>query len=324
MLTRLALIDVGTNSVRLDVYQLYKDGHYERLHRSKLMVRLGQDVFSTTSNKDSEGTGGKLSGDGVKRAIAALEEFQDVCEELGVDEIRAIATSALRVAENGNSFIKQVRKKTGIELEVISGKEEAELILEGIRNDERIQDGVFGFIDIGGGSTEVGVCRGAKMLFVESFPLGAARLEQMFFQGEMGGKAMRKARAHIVEVFSDMGPSKKLPQIECMLGSSGTIKAVSRMLERGGRGERIRIKSLTELISELSKLSIDERREYPGMNPKRADIIVPGALILHEAMIFFRTPNVQFTKFSLRDGLLATEIAAVHRARARKRLKRLK
>ena len=311
---RLAVIDVGTNSVRLDVYQLYKDGHYERLHRAKAMVRLGQNVFCEKN----------LHREGMKRTLAALAAFQETCDDLCVDEIRAIATSAMREAGNGAEFVDAVKKNLGFDLRVISGKEEAELILEGVRNDARIEEGVFGFIDIGGGSTEVGVCRGAKTLYLESIPLGASRLEQMFFQENKNGKGVRQAREHIIEQLSKNRPHKKLPPIERMLGSSGTVKAVHRMLDKAGKGERIRLKPLTELISELSALSTEEKCDYPGMNPQRADIIVPGAVILHEAMIFFRTPNVYFTKFALRDGLLASEIAAVRHASARKRLKRLK
>ena len=303
---RLAVIDIGTNSIRLDIYQVYPNGHFVRLHRSKNSVRLGEDVFIK----------GKLCTQGVKRAFRTLREFKMLCDNLCVEQIRTTATAALRQASNAEKFIAKIKKRLGIEIEIITGLKEAELILAGIRLDPRTNDGVIGFIDIGGGSTEIGVFEGEKIHFLESFPVGAIKLEQLYFKnGNIIG-----ARNYILETFK----APKLPNIDLMLGSSGTIKSIHRILQKTASVQEVELKLFNGLIEKLTALPLEQRKIYPGMTPGRADIIVPGTLILQEAMVFFRTPTLSFTPYALRDGLLVSEISEIKRGQAREKLKRLK
>ena len=303
---RLAVIDIGTNSIRLDIYQVYPDGQYTRLHRSKDTVRLGQEVF----------TKGKLCTQGVKRAILALREYKQLCDNLCVSHYKTTATAALRHASNADKFISKIKERFDFDIEIISGTKEAELIQAGIRLDPRTQHGVVGFIDIGGGSTEIGIFEGDKTLFLESFPVGAVKIEQLYFKNNN----LIDARSYLLETFK----ARKLPDIDVMLGSSGTIKTINKILNKTANVSNIELKLLNGLIEKLSSLSIEERKVYPGMNPSRADIIIPGTLILQEAMTFLRTPTLSYTPFSLRDGMMISEIAAIKSGRAREKLKRLK
>jgi exopolyphosphatase/guanosine-5'-triphosphate,3'-diphosphate pyrophosphatase len=292
---------------------MYKDGHYERLARVKKMVRLGEGVFAN----------GQLKKNAIERAFEVLDEYLDICEELCVEEIRSIGTCALRTADNSKSFVKKIQKKLGFEVEIISGLEEAELILAGIKNDQRAASGTFGFIDIGGGSTEVGIVKNHDVLYIDSLPLGAARLDQMFFSNSEIEQPVKAAREHVLEVLSEHC-SSQLPKVTPFLVSSGTCKAVSQLLEKSGKGEVIKLRHLNDLVAKLAPMSNHERAEVRGMNPKRADIIVPGTIILQEVMAYFRASSAYFTKFALRDGLLAAEIETLQKVSQRKHLKRLK
>lgn len=294
---RLGLIDIGTNSVRLDIYQLYPNGKQERLQRKKVMVRLGQDVFLS----------GTLHPEGIKRTLNALTGFSSLCEELAVDEIRAIATSAVRQASNAEEFITRCREETGISIATISGREEAELILAGIRQDWRSAAGNFAFIDIGGGSTEIGVLRDDKIISLESLSIGAARIHQLCFN-DKAAEGVPHARKTIMRALHSTFNGITLGEIPLLLGSSGTIKALQTIFHTAGKGSTIRLELLSTLIAELASLSLKERKNYPGLHPKRADIIVPGAIILEETMKYLNTNTIHYTKYALRDGLLVSAL----------------
>src|SRR4051794_25043244 len=163
---RLAIIDLGTNSVRFDVHQIssssLKPGLSEkRLHREKLMVRLGQNVF----------TRGKLDPAAMARTVEAFRSFSRTLRDLKVDRVLAFATSALREASDSTKLIERVRARTGIELRVISGVEEARLIALGFLANTSPPEERFGLIDIGGGSTEVSIIKNKETLHSTSFNL---------------------------------------------------------------------------------------------------------------------------------------------------------
>jgi exopolyphosphatase/guanosine-5'-triphosphate,3'-diphosphate pyrophosphatase len=278
---RLALIDIGTNSIRLDIYIVYPDGQVERLKRVKEMVRLGQDVFLSSA----------LHPEGIKRTIKALDRFKQICVELCVDEIRAIATSAVRDSKNAETFVKKVRQKLDIAIEVISGKEEAMLILEGIKQDWRAGQSTFGFIDIGGGSTEIGILTEKRTIFLDSLPLGASRLQQKFFLDSTSTAQVGECRRYIIQCLKQTFKDVQIPAIPLMLGSSGTVGAIEKVFKSAGKSSVVQTKPLTDLVSRLAELSLADRKKFPGLSAKRADIIVPGALILNEVMLYLRTPD---------------------------------
>ncbi len=290
---RLAICDLGTNSIRLDIYELHDDGDYTLLSREKRMVRLGEDVYRK----------GKFSKGAIKRTMEAFKVFHKSCKKWSVDEVKAIATSAMREAANAGKFSAMVLEDTAFDLEVISGRDEALLILEGISLDERIGDFTHGFIDIGGGSTEVGVIDEQKEVFLESLPLGAVRLKELFFESGYGAKKVGTARQYVRECLVDATSEIDLPKIELMLGSSGTMRTIQRLLGKNGKIKR---KALSSLIDRL--LDSKDLDSWPELSPGRADIIIPGAILAQEIMIHFRVSTLHYTDYALRDGLLIKTI----------------
>lgn len=299
---RIAIIDLGTNSVRFDVHSISANGKSKILHREKLMVRLGQGVFLH----------GRIEEAVVERTLQALRRFQRVAVGLRARKVLAFGTSALREAQNSQAFIDAVKENTGLEIVVISGKEEAKLIALGVLNHERAPKGSFALLDIGGGSTEVSVCRGKKVMSAESFPLGTARLQQVFLKSIPPRKAaVAQLRDYIRQVVGGKIAAEGWAKAPAMIGSSGTVRAIAKIL---GAKKEFSLRDLSSLVREMQGMNVSELMDMEGMEPKRVDMILAGALILEEVCRLLGTSKIKPTDFSLRDGIFEEQrkLAASH------------
>lgn len=298
--SRLAVIDLGTNSIRLDIYRVNGKG-VQLTYRNKTMIRLGDGVFKT----------GRLSAQGIKRCLKIFSTYRRLLKNLNVTRVTAFGTSALRSSTNAKFLIKSVRRNTGIELRVISGKEEGRLIALGIMENEVIPKEYYALIDIGGGSTEISFCVGHKILSCHSFKLGANRLQQMFFKKypvEMSKGTLHpvlKMRQYVrQELFLLNNEVKRFP-IRTAIGSSGTIRTAGKILKKmGSRGRAISRIELSGIVAEMQTMSLSEIKHIPGLEPKRVDIIVPGLILLEEILYALRVPQIKVTEFALREGIL--------------------
>ncbi len=311
---RLAVIDLGTNSVRFDVHQIGPGNRIRQLHREKLMVRLGQGVFLE----------GKLDKDAIRRTVQAFSSFQRTSEELNAQKIVAFGTSALREASDSQRLLQLIRAKTGIEVRVISGVEEARLIALGILQHEKPPKGRYALLDIGGGSAEISICQGRAIRHSTSFPLGTARLQQVFLKSSPPKAASRggitpieELRRHIKGTLLPKIISENWPKANFVLGSSGTIRALARMLKKGGAGGKsIELKDLRKLVKTMSTMTTTQLLAVPGMEGKRVDMILAGAILLEECMDALSAKKLKPTDFSLRDGILEEELK-LHRENQR-------
>lgn len=299
---RVGIIDLGTNSVRFDVHELVPGRPLTRLHREKVMVRLGQGVFLS----------GRLDRNAVRRTVHAFRHFRRVAAELHASRIVAFGTSALREAEDRDRFLETVRRRSGIELRVISGEEEARLIAQAVLGNLRPR-GRVGLIDIGGGSTEISICAAREVRHAHSFRLGTARLAQVFLpHAPPRSGELEELRAFVRTTLEQRIETERWPRTARLLGSSGTVRAVARLLRKrpGGQGDgRIRRPELARLNAELARLTPARLRELPGMEPKRVDMILAGAVLLEECMTALGAREVEPVDFSLRDGILLEELA---------------
>jgi exopolyphosphatase/guanosine-5'-triphosphate,3'-diphosphate pyrophosphatase len=288
---RLAIIDLGTNSVRFDVYAVNEKGHPERLHREKRMVRLGEGLFRN----------GRLEPKAEARVHAALHDFSRMMRQWGVDSLTAYATSALREAKPPQraQFLREIQKRHGIRLRVISGRREAALIARGILENEKLPSGRFALIDIGGGSTELTLCRGKKALSSRSFRLGALRLKQLYLsQQPPRSLGLLALRAGIDEALP-----RALGRAGTVIGSSGTIRALGRMASKAGR--RFDPGFLRELNLKMAGLDRAGLMRLPGMEEKRVDLILAGSLLFEELVRRLGAKRLASTDYALRDGALA-------------------
>lgn len=306
---RVAIIDLGTNSVRFDVHEIVHSRLKGRpLYREKVMIRLGQGVFVT----------GRLDPAAVRRAVLAFGSFRKTCKNLGVSKVIAFATSTLREAADADRFVHLIKKKTGFELRVISGEEEARLIARGIlRNEPKIKSrGRFVIVDIGGGSTEVILCDNKRVVQSVSLNLGTARLQQIFLKSSPPrGKRdpIQLLRDHIREVAEPvLLNAKKWPDTKNLIGSSGSIRALVRIGTQSPSEKKVlEKKHLSALVRQMSRLSTSELLAIPLMEAKRVDMILAGGILLDELARLLGSIKIQATEYSLRDGILDQELRRI-------------
>ncbi len=313
---RIGIIDLGTNSIRFDIHEIISRKRHHRLFREKLMIRLGEGVFLN----------GKLNKFATERCVIALKGFAEKCAGLGVQKIIAVGTSALRDAADGQVFVQRVKRETGIRVRIISGEEEALLIAEGVLHHERKLSGKFALVDIGGGSTEITICDGREILYTASFNLGVARLQQLFLKGSPprssipGQDPILVLREHIRQTLLQKG--KTWPDVKKIVGSSGTVRALSR-LQKGLKKERgtFTKKSLSKLVVELSPLTSAELMLRAKMEPKRVDLILAGGILLEEIAGFLGASRISTTSYSLRDGILDNILTGLNAKKKSKKRK---
>lgn len=301
---RIGIIDLGTNSIRFDVQKIGPGPEIKCLHREKQMVRLGEGVFLK----------GTLDPKASNRALQALNRFKVIAHDLHVDRIVAFGTSTLREVRDSRVFLERVRKQTGINLRIISGEEEAKLIAAAILKYETHATGKYALVDIGGGSTEISLCRGTKIDHCISFPLGAARLQQMFLKSippmrkQSENSCIDELRSCIQHALLAEAITEDWDRTKRIIGSSGTIRAISKIMRETVGTKVIHRSELSKLIKKTAPMNKKDLLEIPGMEPKRVDIFLAGAILLEECMNVLDAKVVYPTAFALRDGILLEEI----------------
>ena len=303
----LAALDIGTNSFHLVVARVLDNG-YEVVTREKETVRLGH----------GGGDMKELSTDAIDRGISAIRRMQRIATAHNAT-LRAVATSAVREAHNADVFLDRARREANVDIEVISGLEEARLIHLGVLQAVPAFEQRLILVDIGGGSTEVLVGERGETLAARSFKLGAVRLTDRFFPGgTTSTAAIRDCRSYIRSVLSTFEREVDELGFEVAIASSGTAETVARMIHASRDDTPLHTFNLFEFtVSELQaitavlakKRSSDDRRGVPGLDPTRADIIVAGSLLLEAVADVFGIKGFVFSEAALREGVLLDTIA---------------
>ncbi|OPX71586.1 MAG: exopolyphosphatase [Methanoregulaceae archaeon PtaB.Bin152] len=300
-----AFFDIGTNSIRLLVVCLHRDCTYHVLTRQKEVVRLGEGEFDDHCIRESA----------IERAVVVCQRFIDLAHSFGVEEYVAVATSATREAMNKNDLLHRLRQEARLDVRIISGEEEARLIYLGVAGNMHLGDERAVFIDIGGGSTEIIVGGQHTYEVLASLPLGAIRLTNQFFARGFDGSVSKKRYESICRSVNDV-IARELSRFPVTIpgraiGSSGTIINLAEIASRTSNGSRssgpevLDRKSLSRVISLLCSLPLKERRNVPGINPDRGDIIIAGAAVLDCLMEALSIERIEITGRGLQDGLLA-------------------
>jgi exopolyphosphatase/guanosine-5'-triphosphate,3'-diphosphate pyrophosphatase len=305
----LAAIDIGTNSIHLVVARAVASDRFEVLAREKDMVRLGS----------GGGEMKRLEDDAIDRGVAALGRQRAIAEAHGAT-IRAVATSAVREAENRHVFLRRALVEAGVRVEVIAGFEEARLIHLGVLQAVPIYDKRSLIFDIGGGSTEVVLGERDETLVARSLKLGAIRLTDRFFPDDaVTSKAVTRCRRHVRGVLSPL--VREVDGFDLAVASSGTAMTLAAMVlvARGQDPDQSLnqvVVTAAELADQVEALvsasSAQERRRLPGIDVRRADIIVAGALVLQETLDTFGADSVMISASALREGVLADTYRRMH------------
>ena len=299
----LASIDLGSHTARLLVSR-WGAGRLESLLRKRAYIRLAQD-FEAPGKMT-------LKQAGIERALKALEEFQSDIEKYQAARIRGIATGVVRTAANRNFFIDLIREKTGIQVEVISGEEEARLTGLGIQHALDLGGRPFIAFDLGGGTTEFLVVREQGDSKALSLPLGAMILTQRHFLSdppkEKEIESLKKeTKELLLKAFPDEIRGTPL------VGTGGTVTTLAAMVHgievQGISPERmnglfLRVQQLEELLGRMKHLSVAERALLPGLDQGRADVILAGTVVVTEILNFFHSSEMMISLTDLLEGVL--------------------
>ncbi len=300
----IAAVDMGTNSFHLIIARVKKDGTFKVIDREREIIRLGSHKGKGLSYITDEET---------ELAIKTLKGFKELAEFYEA-EFRAVATSAVRESNNREEFVNAIKKATGIKIEVIKGREEANLIFKGTMKALDLYDKSALCIDIGGGSTEIILGNNGEPEFAESVKIGAVRLSKMFFPDYViTDSAVKNCQDYITQALSSKFKSDKKYKFEIAVGSSGTIEAAAAMISylrdekppkslNGFSFKQAELKEITNIV--MMKRTPEERLSVKGMEAKRADIIPAGLLILNSIFELFKIREMTISGFALREGII--------------------
>jgi exopolyphosphatase/guanosine-5'-triphosphate,3'-diphosphate pyrophosphatase len=289
-------VDIGANSVRLKISKLVRR-RLKVVHEDREVTRLGEAVFASRL----------LDPAAMEHTIKVLKRFHRLTQQFGVDHLRIVATSALRDADNGTAFTEWVRSATGWHLEVVSGLEEGRLIHLGVQANTRIRNSRALLIDLGGGSCELTLSTKGQIEDIYSLPLGAVRLTRDFMQHDPPRKnELHQLRAYIEKEVIRVEDALTSHRVDLVIATSGTPAALADMwsAEQGVRTSTVPSAELQRLARRLSRMSVAERRAIKGIGPRRAEIIVAGAMVFSEIFSRLKLPGFRYVPYGLRDGLL--------------------
>jgi exopolyphosphatase/guanosine-5'-triphosphate,3'-diphosphate pyrophosphatase len=306
-----SFIDIGTNSVRLLVVRLNPNHSYSILTQQKQQVRLGDGEFAEE----------EILPDAIERLVIVCKKLTELAGTFNTDEFVAVATSAMREATNQQKILHLLRQEAQLDVRVISGQEEARLIYLGVSSGIHLGDRQAFFIDIGGGSTEIAIGGERNYHYLESFKLGAIRLSNLYLSGNFTGPVSqdqyRKVQQHVKDTIIHSVQKIRNKKPDLAIGSSGTIINLAEIAHKtlpqnGNSGDSVLFfKDLRKVIDLLCSLPLDERKKIPGINPDRADIIIPGAAILDLFMKELSLDSITVTGRGLQDGLLVDYLSRI-------------
>jgi len=307
---RRAVIDVGTNSIKLLVADVY-GRDVSPVHEESRQTRLGKGFYESN----------QLQPEAIARTAEAVWEFAEIAREKNAGSIRVIATSAARDAVNPTDLTASIERASGLKTEIISGAREAEWAFQGVTTDAELATQPLLLLDVGGGSTEFILGHGVKKSFAHSFPLGTVRLLEKFPHGDPPTKSEFTACRNWLKNFLH---HEVRPQLEPVLknetgeirlvGTGGTTSILARLEKKLDRFDREKIEravlSFEQVVAHrknLWKLPLAERKEIPGLPKLRADVILTGVLIYEAVMEEFNFKELRVSTRGLRFAAVMNE-----------------
>lgn len=316
---RIAILDLGTNTFNIFIADLFpfkeanglpehtKKGwwvDFKKLYKSKIAVKLGEGGINNNV----------IAEEPFSRGISALKMHKNRIEEFGVDKVIAVATSAIRSASNGMDFIRSAKEKAGIEVQVISGDREAELIYYGVRSAVNMNNTPSLIIDIGGGSTELIIGTKKEALWKQSFLLGAARLIEQFHPSDpITKEEIQQIEHHLEHNLQPLYEAiQKYPVTE-LIGSSGSFDSLAEMIGyrfydtnilKGKTEYDFNLDDCEKIYEMLRKSTTEERLNMKGLVRMRVDMIVVSVIFICFIMQRLNLKKMRLSTYSLKEGVL--------------------
>ncbi|MDK2904047.1 MAG: exopolyphosphatase / guanosine-5-triphosphate,3-diphosphate pyrophosphatase [Eubacteriaceae bacterium] len=295
----IGVIDIGSNSVHLVLGEYYNNEYFQIIDDVKVNVRLSEGLSET----------GYLQEDRMQYGLDTLKMYKSMCEAYGIEQVIAVATAAVRKAQNGQEFVRTIKEKTGINVEIISGEREASLDYLGNINTLDIKDALL--MDIGGGSMEFVLIRDRKKVKIVSLPVGSFDLSEKFdLSDEVSSKKLKDVDAYLKEIFASVSifeEAKGLP----VIGVGGTIRNVGRIhrnlidypLEIA-HNYRMNHKDVNRVCELASSMNYEQRMELKGLSKGRSDIFVGSSYALEFVMDYIAAPELIISNAGIRDGII--------------------
>lgn len=307
---RFAAIDLGTNTILLLIAELRANGSFEVLEDRAEITRLGEGVDRT----------GRIGPEGEKRSFEVLKAYLARCRALSAGEIAAVGTSALRDAENAGAFLRRLRAELGLELRVLSGEEEARYSYLAVERGLGLEEKRLAVVDVGGGSAEIISSAGFAGRRWVSLDLGSVRLTERYLRSDPVKEGeVRELVAAVDRGLERLGEQWRREPVDVVVGVAGTfttLAAIERGLERyshsevhGSRLSRAEVRRQIRLFQEKT---LAERKKIRGLEPKRADVILAGALLIDRIMDLFGVGEVIVSDQGVRYGLLYEKLVGRH------------
>ena len=304
---RLAAIDIGSNSIRLLVAAANADGTYRVLDDEKRTTRLAQGLAQT----------GRLQDEAIRQSLEALRHMKSIADGYGVERLDIIATSAVREAENRDQFLRLAAERVGVNIEVITSAEEGELSFASASRRFDLKNLNAAVVDLGGGSAELIFAAKGNVETIHSFPIGAVRLTDAVVRNDPPSEAdLARLEKRVKKALAEVGEPDFVPHV--MIGAGGTFLALANisMRQRGKvfstvAGYELDRSEVRHILDSLRCLPLRTRRNVPGLNADRADIIVAGLAVIEGLMKWLRVNRLLINDQGVRDGLLLRMIGRV-------------
>lgn len=283
-----AAIDIGSNAVRLLIKHVEEDrdgkATFSKVLLLRVPLRLGFDVFAM----------GKLSKQKEKNMIRLMDAYQNLMKIYDVEDYRACATSAMRDAKNGKNIIKRIKKKTGINIEIIDGQEEAKMVYNNHIECMEDRNGNYMYVDVGGGSTEINLLSQGELVCSRSYNIGTVRILNKAVKSTEWDR-LKKDMAELAQSYPGTN----------IIGSGGNINKIYRLVEKKDKKEqKLTVEALHEIYDDLKVLSVDGRMEKYQLKPDRADVIVPAGEIFTTIADIIHASYVYVPVIGLSDGII--------------------
>jgi exopolyphosphatase/guanosine-5'-triphosphate,3'-diphosphate pyrophosphatase len=306
---RLASIDIGTNTILMLVADVQHDGSLEVVKDEHFIGRLGKGV-------DEHGV---IQKETFQRVQDILSQLKDIADSLSINHISACGTSALRDAKNRQEFIDFIKEKLGFDIQILTGKEEAELTYLGAVSDylPNADSENYAVLDIGGGSTEIVVGSGAHVTSSSSMDIGSVRLtERILKRNPPIDIALENAAVLVRNHLQNIYPLSSTTKIIGVAGTLTTLAALDLRIPEFDRNlvnrHTLTIESIDRIFLELRPLTLDQLRRYPQIHPSRADILLAGIIILRETLRKVNLSKITVSDRGLRYGIVIKTAQALY------------
>ena len=308
---KIGIIDLGTNTFNLLLAEV-KEQDYSIFYKTKLAVKLGEGCI----------TKGFIAEVPYKRGIEALTKYKAKLVEENITEFYAVATSAIRSANNGDLFVQEVKDSLGILINVIDGDTEADLIYQGVKQAIDLEDSPKLIIDIGGGSTEFIIANSEETFWRKSYKLGAARLLETFNPtNPINIDDVAAIDNYLEDTLEEMLEMAEVYEVNCLIGSSGSFDTLAEMISckngdcdiwKKGTSYQFLMTDYNGIQRMISGSTLEQRLHMEGLVPMRADMIVIAVVIVNYILNRLIIHDLRLSTYALKEGLIDTLLTKSH------------